>query len=78
MHLNLLDNQYTGGAIGWAMGEIPILIALSAAFIQWIRDDNKESKRIDKNAARASAMGEQDDLSKYNQYLAELARRDQE
>ena len=78
MHLNLLENQYTGGAIGWAMGEIPILIALSAAFIQWIRDDNKESKRIDKNAARASAMGEQDDLSKYNQYLAELARRDQE
>lgn len=77
MHLNLLENQYTGGAIGWAMGEIPILIALSAAFIQWIRDDKKETKRIDRNAARASAMGESDDLAKYNQYLAELARQDQ-
>ena len=78
MKLDLLQNQFTGGAIGWAMGEIPILIALAAAFIQWIRDDNKETKRIDRNAARASAMGEADDLTKYNQYLAELARKDLE
>lgn len=78
MNLDLLENQYAGGAIGWAMGEIPILIALAAAFIQWMRDDNKESKRIDRNAARASAMGEADDLTKYNQYLAELARKDKE
>lgn len=77
MNLDLLQNQYSGGAIGWAMGEIPILIALAAAFIQWMRDDRKESKRIDRNAARASAMGEPDDLAKYNQYLAELARKDQ-
>ena len=78
MDLDLLQNQYTGGAIGWAMGEIPILIALAAAFIQWMRDDKKETKRIDRNAARASAMGESDDLAKYNQYLAELARKDQQ
>lgn len=78
MNLDLLENQYSGGAIGWAMGEIPILIALAAAFIQWMRDDNKESKRIDRNAARASAMGEADDLTKYNQYLAELARKEKE
>jgi len=78
MNLDLLQNQFTGGAIGWAMGEIPILIALAAAFIQWIRDDKKETKRIDRNAARASAMGEADDLTKYNQYLAELARRDRD
>jgi putative copper resistance protein D len=77
MNLDLLENQYAGGAIGWAMGEIPILIALAAAFIQWMRDDSKESKRIDRNAARASAMGEADDLTKYNQYLAELARKDE-
>jgi putative copper resistance protein D len=78
MNLDLLQNQFTGGAIGWAMGEIPILIALAAAFIQWMRDDKKETKRIDRNAARASAMGEADDLTKYNQYLAELARRDRD
>lgn len=78
MNLDLLQNQFTGGAIGWAMGEIPILIALAAAFIQWMRDDKKETKRIDRNAARASAMGEADELTKYNQYLAELARKDRE
>lgn len=78
MNLNLLENQYTGGAIGWAMGEIPILVALTAAFIQWMREDRKETERIDRNAARASAMGESDDLAKYNQYLAELARKEGE
>ena len=74
LQLNLLEDQYKGGAIGWAMGEIPILIALTAAFIQWMREDRKETERIDRKAARASAMGESDDLAKYNQYLAELAR----
>ena len=76
LNLNLLENQFTGGAIGWAMGEIPILIALAAVFVQWMRDDRKESKRIDRNAERASAMGQPDELAKYNQYLAELARKD--
>jgi len=73
LNLNLLENQYAGGSIGWAMGEFPILIALAAAFIQWMREDKKESERIDRKAARASAMGENDDLAKYNQYLADLA-----
>lgn len=78
MKLNLLENQYSGGSIGWAMGEFPILIALTAAFIQWMREDRKETERIDRKAARASAMGESDDLAKYNQYLAELSRKDNE
>mgnify|MGYP003335781680 FL=1 len=76
LQLNLLENQVTGGAIGWAMGEIPILFALAAVFIQWMRDDRKESRRIDRNAERAGAMGQPDELAKYNQYLAELARKD--
>lgn len=76
LNLNLLENQYLGGSIGWAMGEFPILIALAAAFIQWMREDKKETERIDRRAARASAMGENDDLAKYNQYLANLARKD--
>ncbi len=31
-----------GAAIGWAMGEIPIVIALVATFIQWVRSDARE------------------------------------
>ena len=73
---NLLTDQHTGASLGWAMGEIPILIALIATFIQWMRDDSRESKRIDKASDRAAAMGEEDELAKYNKYLANLAKGD--
>ena len=71
-----LADQKLGGSIGWAMGEIPILIALVATFINWMRDDSREAKRIDRNTARQAAMGQPDDLANYNQYLQELAERD--
>jgi putative copper resistance protein D len=71
-----LTDQKLGGSIGWAMGEIPILIALVATFINWMRDDSREAKRIDRNTARQAAMGQPDDLANYNQYLQELAQRD--
>ena len=73
---NLLADQQLGGSIGWAMGEIPILLALVAVFISWVKDDTREAKRIDRNTARAAAMGQPDDLAHYNQYLQELAQRD--
>ena len=75
---NLLADQHTGGALGWVMGEIPILIALIATFIQWMRDDSREAKRLDRAADRAAAMGEEDELAKYNKYLASLAKGDQQ
>ena len=75
--LDLLTNQQLGGAIGWAMSEIPILIALIAVFIKWMRDDRNEAARIDRSSDRALAMGKNDELGDYNQYLAELSRRDQ-
>ncbi len=74
---DLLSDQNAGGAVGWAMGEIPILIALIATFIQWVRDDKKETRRIDRAEDRAAAMGEDDDLAKYNKYLAGLSRLDE-
>ena len=73
---DLLADQNLGGAIGWAMGEIPILLALIATFIQWIRADKKETGRIDRASERAAAMGEDDELAQYNRYLANLNRRD--
>lgn len=76
--LDLLADQNKGGAIGWAMGEIPILLALVATFIQWMRDDSREANRIDKNAARMAAMGQPDELAQYNQYLSELSKKDRD
>ena len=75
---DLLADQNKGGAIGWAMGEIPILLALVATFIQWMRDDSREAKRIDKNTARMAAMGQPDELAQYNQYLSQLAKNDKD
>ena len=73
---DLLADQNKGGAIGWAMGEIPILIALVATFIMWTREDAREARRIDRTAERMAAMGQPDELAQYNKYLQELAARD--
>ena len=67
---DLLADQRVGAAIGWAMGEIPIIIALIATFIQWMRSDNREAKRADRRS--------ETDLAEYNKYLSGLASRDEE
>ncbi len=65
---DLLADQRAGASFGWAMGEIPILIAFVATFIQWIRSDAREAKRADKNSDK--------NLAEYNDYLRQLADRD--
>jgi cytochrome c oxidase assembly factor CtaG/putative copper export protein len=77
-NLDSLADQRAGGSVAWAMGEIPILLALIATFIQWMRDDKRETKRIDRNEARLAAMGEPDELAQYNAYLTSLATKDAE
>jgi putative copper resistance protein D len=59
------------------MGEFPIILALTATFIQWMRDDSREAKRIDRNEARMAAMGEPDELAQYHNYLSQLQRRNE-
>ncbi|MGA0851231.1 MAG: cytochrome c oxidase assembly protein [Candidatus Nanopelagicaceae bacterium] len=66
---DLLSDQKSGAAIGWAMGEIPIVVALIATFIQWMRSDAREAKRAD----RRSKV----DLAEYNAYLEKLAAQDE-
>ena len=73
---DLLTDQNKGGAIGWAMGEIPNLIALIVTFIMWTRDDARETRRIDRSAERMAAMGQPDELAQYNKFLQELADRE--
>ena len=75
---DLLADQRVGASIGWAMGEIPILLSLIATFIQWIRSDEREARRIDRASKRAKDLGEKDELDHYNDYLARLAKRDEE
>ena len=65
---DLLSDQKVGAAIGWAMGEIPIVMALIATFIQWMRSDAREASRADKRSAV--------DLAEYNEYLQMLSLRE--
>ena len=74
---DLLGDQHAAGSIAWGMGEFPIILALTATFIQWMRDDSREAKRIDRNEARMAAMGEPDELAQYNNYLNQLQRRNE-
>ena len=64
---DLISDQKVGAAIGWAMGEIPIVIALVATFIQWVRSDAREAKRADRRSNT--------DLAEYNAYLEQLSRK---
>ena len=73
---DLLEDQRIGASIGWAMGEIPILLSLVATFIQWMRSDEREAARIEKRSKLAKSRGQKDELEQYNDYLAELAKRD--
>lgn len=73
---DLLADQRTGAAFGWAFGEIPILLALAATFVQWVRSDSNEAARIERNSERAKAAGIPDELDRYNEYLKSLEKRD--
>ena len=69
---DLLGDQRTGAAIGWAFGEVPILLALAATFVQWVRSDSNEAARIERNSERARQAGVPDEVDKYNEYLKSL------
>ena len=64
---DLLADQKAGAALGWAMGEIPILLALMATFVMWSRSDAREARRADKRS--------ESELKEYNDYLRNLAER---
>ncbi|WP_405961264.1 bifunctional copper resistance protein CopD/cytochrome c oxidase assembly protein [Streptomyces sp. NBC_00024] len=68
-----LDDQYNGGAIAWATGDIPVLITTIVLAIQWVRSDQREARRVDRQIERG---GEGDPLAAYNAYLASLHARD--
>jgi putative copper resistance protein D len=66
---DLLADQYLGGGIAWAMGELPLVIVLAALFVQWIRSDRRDARRLDRAADRDNDA----DLEAYNAYLRDLA-----
>jgi len=66
---DLLADQYLGGGMAWAMGEIPLVLVMVAILFQWFRTDTREAKRFD----RAEERNEDAALEAYNARLRDLA-----
>ena len=73
---SLLDDQKLGAGIAWAFGEIPAAVVMILLVRQWIRADQREQRRLDRAADRAESSGEDDDLARYNAFLASAARQE--
>jgi putative membrane protein len=75
---SLAADQNIGGGILWASGDLVGLLFLAVLIVQWMRADQRESVRIDRQLDRGarSPAGAGDQLAAYNAMLARLAERD--
>ncbi|MEU4236037.1 cytochrome c oxidase assembly protein [Actinoplanes sp. NPDC026619] len=67
---SLITDQRLGAGLAWAFGELPAAAVLLVLVRQWIRSDEREQARLDRAADRAEASGEEDELARYNAFLA--------
>ena len=67
-----MEDQYTGGAIAWSVGELPNLVLMLVIGVQWSRSEERKAKRRDRNAERTGDA----ELEAYNEMLARRARGD--
>ncbi len=67
----LLDQQH-GGAIAWGIGDVPSLLLAMLVVLAWVRSDDAEARRHDRQADRDHDA----DLAAYNARLASLAEHD--
>jgi putative copper resistance protein D len=77
---SLAADQTFAAGIAWSFGEIPAVAVFVVLVRQWIRADEREQRRFDRAARRAEeaeADGRQvdDELTRYNAYLAAMAER---
>lgn len=66
-----LQDALLGGQVAWGLSEIPSLIVLIAIAVQWSRSDERDAKRIDRQADRDDDA----ELKAYNEYLGSLHKR---
>lgn len=73
---SLISDQHLGAGLAWAFGEIPAGVVLLLLVRQWMRSDEREAARLDRAADRAEVSGEEDELARYNKFLAAAAAHD--
>ena len=69
--LSPMEDQSWAGGLMWATGDITMLAAMITIFVQWIKDSNREARRVDRaldreEAQRARQAGLGYDDGKYN------------
>lgn len=65
----LIDDQYLGASLGWALGDYPLAILAGVLVFSWVQADRRESRRFDRNEERRGDA----ELTGYNEYLARLS-----
>jgi len=63
-----LADSVFGGQVAWGVAEFPALIVFIAIMVQWSRSDDREAKRVDRQAERDGDA----ELHAYNDRLASL------
>lgn len=71
---DLLTDQQLGGGIAWGIGELPTLLLMLMVAVDWMRRDERDAARSDRQAERDHDA----ELTAYNEQLARLARRDRQ
>ncbi|MGB5951155.1 MAG: cytochrome c oxidase assembly protein [Ornithinimicrobium sp.] len=67
---DLLDDQQMGGAIAWGVGEMPTLALALLVTLDWMRRDERDAVRLDRQAERDDGA----ELAAYNARLAAMTR----
>ncbi|WP_413451805.1 cytochrome c oxidase assembly protein [Georgenia phoenicis] len=70
--VDALADQEAGGAIAWGIGELPTLVLAVSVAIAWARDEERVTRRTDRQADRDDDAA----LAEYNARLAQMAEQD--
>ena len=66
----LIADQQKGGGIAWGAGDLPSFVLAIALLVVWFGSDQRESRRIDRQADRDGDA----ELRRYNERLSALHR----
>lgn len=67
---DLLEDQQFGGGIAWGIGEMPTLALAMLVTLDWLRRDERDARRSDRQADR----DEDAELTAYNERLAAMTK----
>lgn len=61
-----LEDQNWAGALLWATGDLTMLFAMILIFVQWVRESNREARRVDRALDREEAERAKQGAARYD------------